>query len=128
MTDLSSFGVVDVGSVFLESKPALGTSLKGSTVKAFITSAALAIALGSMAAPAQADHALANAVKTSIELRDGSTLHIFKDGKMAKEDAFGRAVFLKRGEILTAKDGRQITAVGNEVARLEALLKEDHTG
>jgi hypothetical protein len=48
--------------------------------------------------------------------------------EMAKEDAFGRAVYLKRGEVLTAKDGRQITAVGNEVARLERLLKDGHTG
>ncbi len=125
---MSLLGAADVGYVFLESTRALGTSLKGSTMKPFITSAVLAIALGGMAAPAQAHHALANAVKASIELRDGSTLHVFKDGKMSKEDAFGRAVFLKRGEILTAKDGRQITAVGNEVARLEALLKEDHTG
>lgn len=97
-------------------------------MKTFLISATVAIALAGIAPQAQASDALANAVQASIELRDGSTLHIFKDGKMAKEDAFGRAVYLKRGEVLTAKDGRQITAVGNEVARLERLLKDGHTG
>jgi len=97
-------------------------------MKTFLISATVAVALAGMAAQAQASDALANAVKASVELRDGSTLHIFKDGKMAKEDAFGRAVYLKRGEVLAAKDGRQITAVGNEVARLERLLKDGHTG
>jgi hypothetical protein len=65
-------------------------------MKTFLISATVAVALAGMAAQAQASDALANAVQASVELRDGSTLHIFKDGKMAKEDAFGRAVYLRR--------------------------------
>jgi len=88
----------------------------------------LVAALAGIAAPVQARDALENAVKTTIELQDGSTLYVFKDGKMAREDSFGRAVFLKAGETLKAKDGREIKAVGNEVARLDSLLREGHGG
>jgi len=95
-------------------------------------SLAIAVALTTVlvgaAAPVFARDALDRTVKTTVELHDGSTLYIFKDGKMAKEDAYGRAVTLKRGEVLTAKDGRQIKAVGNESARLDGLLNDGHRG
>jgi len=90
--------------------------------------AALAATLAVAATPALARDALDQAVKTKVELRDGSFLYIFKDGKMAKEDAYGRAVRIKRGEVLIAKDGRQIKAVGNESARLDGLLTDGHGG
>ncbi|OVZ13842.1 copper resistance protein CopK, partial [Pseudomonas aeruginosa] len=32
--------------------------------------------------------------KGTISLADGGTLYIFKDGKMAQESRFGRAVYL----------------------------------
>ncbi|CAM3795769.1 CopK family periplasmic copper-binding protein [Roseateles saccharophilus] len=92
---------------------------------------ALAIsAAATAAAPAFAHDALetSGVVKSKVQLVDGSTLYVFKDGKMAREDRFGRAVFLKRGETLTTVDGSKIVAVGNEVARLDALLKEGHNG
>jgi hypothetical protein len=75
-------------------------------MKTFLISATVAVALAGMAAQAQASDALANAVQASVELRDGSTLHIFKDGKMAKEDAFGRAVYLKRRPPGAPAEGR----------------------
>jgi len=93
-----------------------------------IAAAALAATLAVAATPALARDALDQAVKTKVELRDGSFLYIFKDGKMAKEDAYGRAVRIKRGEVLIAKDGRQIKAVGNESARLDGLLTDGHGG
>ena len=61
-----------------------------------------------------------------MNLKDGSTLYVFKDGKMAKEDRFGRAVYLRSGEVLETRDGRNVTAVGNEDARLDVLLSNGH--
>ena len=65
-------------------------------------------------------------VAKKFELLDGSTLYVFKDGKMAKEDRYGRAAYLKQGEVLELADGRKIPAVGNEVARLDGLLNDGH--
>lgn len=77
------------------------------------------------AAPAFAsDYARAEASKV-VALKGGETLYVFKDGKMAKENRFGRAVYLQPSEILETADGQKITAVGNEVARLSILLKKD---
>jgi hypothetical protein len=45
---------------------------------------------------------------------------------MAKEDRYGRAAYLKQGETLELADGRKVTAVGNEVARLDGLLNDGH--
>nr|WP_316643024.1 CopK family periplasmic copper-binding protein [uncultured Roseateles sp.] len=97
-------------------------------MKSLATAIALTAALVGAAAPVFARDALDRAVKATVELRDGSTLYIFKDGKMAKEDAYGHAVTLKPGEVLTAKDGQQIKAVGNESARLDGLLNDGHRG
>lgn len=72
-------------------------------MKTLIITTTLVATLAGIAAPAQARDALENAVKTTIELQDGSTLYVFKDGRMAKEDSFGRAVFLKAGETLKAR-------------------------
>lgn len=61
-----------------------------------------------------------------IELKDGSTLYIFKDKKMSMEDKVGRAVRMTPGHVMETKDGRQIIMVGDEVARLDWLLHEGH--
>lgn len=45
---------------------------------------------------------------------------------MAKEDPFGRAVFLQKGQSLETTDGQKIEANSNEVARLGGLLQEGH--
>jgi len=98
--------------------------MKGMTMKTKL--AAIAVAVAAIAAPAFARDEVANAVRESIALKDGSTLHIFKDGKMSKEDKVGRAVILRPGEVLEARDGRKVTAGSNEVARLGLLLNEGH--
>lgn len=57
-------------------------------------------------------------VEKSVQLKDGSTVHQFKNGKMAMEDKYGRAVRMNTGESMTAKDGTTIIMNGDEVARL----------
>ncbi|MBU0590401.1 MAG: CopK family periplasmic copper-binding protein [Gammaproteobacteria bacterium] len=84
------------------------------------------IAFGSIAAPAQANNSVASSVKQSIPLKGGATLHVFADGKMAKEDKYGRASFMMPEEALVSIDGKTIKPVGNEVARLSALIGEGH--
>ena len=63
----------------------------------------------------------ANRVENSVELKDGSTVHIFADGKMGMEDRFGRAVFMKPGHVMETKDGKKIVMVGNETGRVDRL-------
>ncbi|WP_075791976.1 CopK family periplasmic copper-binding protein [Massilia putida] len=65
-------------------------------------------------------------VKQSIPLKEGSTVHVFENGKMAMEDKFGRAVYMADGEVMETNDGQKITMHGNEVARLYLLLNDDY--
>jgi hypothetical protein len=88
--------------------------------------AVLATTLAGMAAPSFAHHSLDPTTVNIINLKDGSTLYVFRDGKMAKADRLGRPVYLNNGEVLEARDGRRVTAVGNEVARLASLMSDGH--
>lgn len=67
-------------------------------------------------------------VQKAIELKDGSTVYLFKDGKMGMEDKFGRAVRMKEGHVMETKDGQRIIMVGDEVARLDTILHLQHRG
>ncbi|MER2552455.1 MAG: periplasmic Cu(I)/Cu(II)-binding protein CopK [Thauera sp.] len=67
-------------------------------------------------------------VEKSYELKDGSTVYIFKDGKMAMEDKFGRAASMKEGHEMETKDGKKVMMKGNEIWRLDSLLHRDHQG
>ena len=58
-------------------------------------------------------------VTQRTELKDGSFLNIYKDGKTAMENKFGQAVFMIPGQTMQAKDGRTITMVGNETLRVD---------
>jgi len=69
-----------------------------------------------------------NEAKQVIEMQDGSIIYVFKSGKMAHENKLGEAVSTKAGTVLQAKDGSNITTVGNEVAELDALLKKGKQG
>lgn len=64
-------------------------------------------------------------VSKSIELKDGSTVYVFKDGKMAMEDKAGRVTRMKQGHVMDARSGEQIVMVGDEVARLDWLKVKD---
>lgn len=65
-------------------------------------------------------------VEKTIELKDGSTVYFFKDGKMAMEDKHGRVAYMKPGIVMETKDGKKIIMIGNEVSRLEPILRGDH--
>ncbi len=67
-------------------------------------------------------------VEKSIQLKDGSTLHVFADGKMAMEDKFGRASYMAPGHPMQTMDGKTIVMSGNEVARLDQLLSAHYIG
>lgn len=92
-------------------------------MKTNILVAAFAIASSS----AFAGHFAVEAAKEIIVLKDGGSLYIFPDGKMGKESRVGSSVYLKKGEVLEAADGRMITATSNEVARMTYLLSKDHS-
>lgn len=64
--------------------------------------------------------------KQVIDLKDGSTLYIFKDGKMAMEDRYGSATRMAPGVAMETRDGQKITMQGDEVARLHSLIIEGH--
>lgn len=67
-------------------------------------------------------------VKQSIELKDGSTVYIFKDGKMGMEDKYGRATYMESGHVMETKDGKKIIMNGNEIWRVDELLHSNHRG
>ena len=48
-----------------------------------------------------------------------------KDGKMGMEDKMGRAVRMKHGEVMETKDGQKIMMHGDEVMRLDSILRHD---
>lgn len=66
-------------------------------------------------------------VAQKLDLKDGSTVYIFKDGKMGMEDRLGRTVPMKGGHVMETKDGKKIMMVGNELARVE-MIKRDERG
>ena len=86
-------------------------------LKQLMIAAALVAAAGTALA---AD--LAN-VEKSFPLKDGSTVFVFKDGKMAMEDKNGRVVGMKAGHVMETKDGQKLIMIGNEVARLDWIGK-----
>lgn len=67
-------------------------------------------------------------VEKSIQLKDGSTVYIFADGKMAMEDRFGRAAYMKPGHAMQTRDGKTVVMNGNEVARFDQLLSKNRIG
>ncbi len=78
------------------------------------------------AAPAFAMDAARSEAKEVIALQNGEALYVFKDGQMAKESKFGGVLHLKKGEVVQTADGKSVTTVGNEVARLSYLLLKGH--
>ena len=61
-------------------------------------------------------------VEKSIELKDGSTVYLFKDGKMGMETKVGQVTRMKPGQVMDGKDGQRYIMIGDEVARLEEVL------
>lgn len=67
-------------------------------------------------------------IATSTPMKDGTILHLFKDGKMAMEDTFGRPSRMDPGVKMTTANGTVITMVGDEVAKLSRVLKAHYAG
>lgn len=88
----------------------------------------VATAMTMVTASAIASDAARAAAKDVIELKDGVTLYVFKDGKMAMEDKNGRAVRMQEGTSMETKDGKKFIMNSDEVARMSGLLKEGHKG
>lgn len=66
--------------------------------------------------------------KQMIDLKDGSTLYIFNDGKTAVENRYGHATRMELGTAVETRDGRKITIQSDEVARLSTLFTQGHEG
>jgi len=83
---------------------------------------------GSNIAEARAEVAKAKSgasenVEKVFKLMDGSSVYVFKDGKMAMEDKVGRIHKMTAGQVMKTADGQSIIMVGNEVARLDWVRK-----
>ena len=86
----------------------------------------MVVAISAVSVTAFASDAARAEAKQVIDLKDGSTVYIFKDGKMAMEDKLGRAVRMKQDTVMETKDGQKIMMHGDEVMRLDSLLKKDY--
>ena len=84
------------------------------------------VAMSAVAVTAFANDYARREAKQVVELKDGSTVYMFNDGKMAMESKYGRAVRMDSGTVMETKDGQKITMVGDEVARLSSLLRQDY--
>ena len=84
--------------------------------------------MSAVSVTAFASDAARAAAKQVIELKDGSTVYIFKDGKMGMEDKLGRSIRMKKDTVMETKDGQKIIMHGDEVMRLDNLLHEGHRG
>jgi hypothetical protein len=58
-------------------------------------------------------------------LKDGSTVYVFKDGKMGMENRFGIPASMPEGVRMETKNGQAIVMKGDEVWRVHALLNQE---
>lgn len=87
----------------------------------------LVTAVGAMSLAAMSAAAVdLGQVDKSIPLKDGSTVYIFKNGKMAMEDKYGRVARMAPGVAMETKDGQRVVMIGDEVAYLSSLKNQDN--
>lgn len=86
----------------------------------------MVVAISAVSVTAFANDAARTEAKQVIDLKDGSTVYVFNDGKMAMEDKLGRAVRMEQNTAMEAKDGQKIMMHGDEVMRLNSLLKKNY--
>lgn len=91
-----------------------------------ITSLFAAVVLSALASTAFADNSVANNVGKTYRLKDGGTVFVFKDGKMAVADKFDRVIHFPKGQVLETTDGQKITVTSSESARLDFLQRQGH--
>lgn len=95
--------------------------------KAMLKKLATVVAIAAISGHVLASEAARQEAKQVVELKDGSTLYIFRDGKMAIEDQYGQAKSIKPNSEIEAKDGQKYMMQGNEVGRLELLQSRDRS-
>ncbi|GAB3503327.1 hypothetical protein GCM10027399_32520 [Curvibacter fontanus] len=95
-------------------------------MNARITSLFAAAVLSTLASTAFASDSLANNVDKTYRLKDGGTVYVFKDGKMAAADKFDRVVHVSKGQVLETADGQKISMTSSESARLGFLQRQGH--
>ena len=91
-----------------------------------ITSLFAAVALSTLAPGAFASDSLANNVDKTYRLKDGGTVFVFKDGKLAMADKFDRAIHVSKGQVVETADGQKISMTSSESARLDFLQRQGH--
>lgn len=67
-------------------------------------------------------------IEKSVQLKDGTTVHQFEDGKMAMENKYGRPFRMNDGQVMVTTDGQTLTMKGDEVARLSTLQERNLGG
>lgn len=95
-------------------------------MNARITSLFAAAVLSTLASTAFASDSLANNVDKTYRLKDGGTVYVFKDGKMAAADKFDRVAHVSKGQVLETADGQKISMTSSESARLGFLQRQGH--
>ena len=58
-------------------------------------------------------------------LKDGSTVYLFKDGKMGMENRLGIPARMQEGVAMETRDGQKIIMKGDEVWRVQYLLNRE---
>jgi predicted lipoprotein with Yx(FWY)xxD motif len=88
----------------------------------------MVVAMSAAAVSAFANDSARTEAKQAIDLKDGSTVYVFKDGKMAMENKYGRATPMEPNVAMETADGQKIMMHGDEVMRLDMLLRKGHEG
>ncbi|MDT3668895.1 MAG: CopK family periplasmic copper-binding protein [Aromatoleum sp.] len=92
--------------------------MKTTVLRAVIVSAAFGVAIsGAFAGGVATPVGVSANVEKTYALKDGTTLYVFKDGRMAMEDSRGNSVSMRAGQPMETVDGETIVMKGNEVWR-----------
>lgn len=92
--------------------------MKTTVLRAVIVSAAIVGSIsGAFADGAHSPVGVNANVEKTFALKDGTTLYVFKDGRMAMEDSLGHTVLMRVGQPMETIDGEKIVMKGNEVWR-----------
>ena len=81
----------------------------------------MAAAISAVAATSFAGDPAHTAAKQTFELKNGSTVYVFPDGKTAMEGKTGKPERMKEGVVMETKDGQKLIMVGDEVMKLDSL-------
>lgn len=74
--------------------------------------------------PANSPSAVLEAADSGVRsytLQDESRLYVFKDGKMAMENRFGRPLSMADGHPMETVNGQTVVMKGNEIWRLQEI-------